>query len=138
MDLSFPGREPRGALDVDLVVDGSTLRVICTHPGLHANERTEQVGRLLASLERHPRDILIFAGDLNEWFPFSANLTALNPGPGTQPARATFSAPAPFPALDRLWVRAGRATRVSPRKIACRQARIASDHVPLCAEIFEE
>jgi endonuclease/exonuclease/phosphatase family metal-dependent hydrolase len=108
MDLSFPGREPRGALDVDLVVDGSTLRVIRTHPGLHANERTEQVGRLLASLRRHPRDILIFAGDLNEWFPFSANLTALSAG------------------------------MVSPRKIACRQARIASDHVPLCAEIFEE
>ncbi len=34
IDLSVPGRDPRGALDVDLVLDGACVRVVTTHFGL--------------------------------------------------------------------------------------------------------
>ena len=46
LDLSVPGREPRGAIDVDLDVNGAPLRVLVTHFGLKAFERREQLLRI--------------------------------------------------------------------------------------------
>src|SRR5581483_10937782 len=45
-DLSVPGREPRGILDVDLDVHGHPLRVLVTHLGLGARERRRQTNML--------------------------------------------------------------------------------------------
>ena len=36
LDLSYPGREPRGAIDSDVEFNGETVRVIVTHLGIAA------------------------------------------------------------------------------------------------------
>src|SRR5437763_1299425 len=41
IDLGVARREPRGAIDVDLTVDGHPLRVLAAHLGLMPGERRE-------------------------------------------------------------------------------------------------
>ena len=52
LDLSVPGREPRGAIDADLMIEGRRVRVIVTHLGLRAAERRYQVRRILEALSK--------------------------------------------------------------------------------------
>ena len=54
VDLTVYRREPRGALDVDLDIDGRTVRVVVTHLGLLPGERRKQVRRLLDVLGDEP------------------------------------------------------------------------------------
>ncbi|NJN45364.1 MAG: endonuclease [Candidatus Competibacteraceae bacterium] len=79
VDLSQPGREPRGALDVDLDFQGLTLRIVSTHLGLRAYERRVQCRRLLEVLANdHPTALTILTGDINEWWPWSRTLREVN------------------------------------------------------------
>ena len=68
IDLTVYRREPRGAIDVDLDVDGRTVRVLVTHLGLLPGERRKQVRRLLDLLGDHRSDVVVLCGDINEWF----------------------------------------------------------------------
>ena len=47
LDVSVPGREPRGLLDVMLDAHGRTLRLVSTHLGLAWRERRKQVALLV-------------------------------------------------------------------------------------------
>ncbi len=73
IDLAVRGYEPRGAIDVDLMIGGRILRVMATHFGLHAGERRFQANRLIAALgeppaaNRVPPHAVLLVGDLNEW-----------------------------------------------------------------------
>lgn len=67
LDLSVPGREPRGALSVRSELVPGGLQVITTHLGLHLRERWCQAQRLcryLMTVAAGPRLLL---GDLNDW-----------------------------------------------------------------------
>jgi endonuclease/exonuclease/phosphatase family metal-dependent hydrolase len=136
VDLTVAGREPRGALDVLLEhARAGPLRVIATHLGLGFRERRDQVKRLLELLDRPEQErLLVVLGDVNEWLPRSLSLHGLRRrlGPGSR-AR-TFPSRRPVFALDRIWVLPSRAvTRV--RCHASPLARMASDHLPLRAEV---
>src|SRR4029079_146454 len=74
VDLSVPGREPRGALDLELDAPGSVLRIIATHLGLAPTERRQQIRRILASLPKSRDDPVVLMGDLNEWFLWGRSL----------------------------------------------------------------
>lgn len=130
VDLSVPGREPRGAIDARLDIQGRAVRVIVTHFGLTLSERFKQVQRLKQVLQGEREQPVILLGDTNEWFPLSRTIRTLNRFFGKSPARPTFPARFPFLALDRIWVRPRRALETvwvhkSPL------AKIASDHLPL-------
>ncbi|HET7096780.1 MAG TPA: endonuclease/exonuclease/phosphatase family protein [Casimicrobiaceae bacterium] len=134
LDLSWRGREPRGAIAADLDCAGQKLRVVATHLGLRPAERREQVEHLLRLFRKRPGEQAVLLGDLNEWFLWGRPLRRLHAYFTSTPAPATFPAISPFLALDRLWTH--------PRKIlreikvhASATARIASDHLPLVAEI---
>lgn len=131
VDLSVPGREPRGALDAVLETSGGTLRVIATHLGLRPYERRQQMRRLLAQ----PRDgasATVLLGDLNEWFLWGRPLRWLHARFGRTPAPATFPARRPLLALDRIWVEPRSLLReLRPHRSPL--AREASDHLPLRA-----
>jgi len=134
LDLSFPGREPRGAIDAGLDIQGRSVRVIVTHLGLNARERQFQVDRLSDSLFSQKYDLLVLMGDFNEWFPFRRQLLLLNRLLGKISTRRTYPSRYPILALDRIWVRPKKALRA----IKIHQsplARIASDHLPLKAKI---
>lgn len=134
IDLSLPGREPRGALDVRLDAGGGVLRVFATHLGLPPSERRVQMRQLLALMGEHGAAPLILMGDLNEWFLWGSPLRWLRRHFGRTPAPATFPAAWPMFALDRIWVEP-RELLGAVRAHASRLARAASDHLPLRAEL---
>ena len=134
IDLSFPGREPRGAIDTELDIQGRSVRVIVTHLGLNVRERQFQVDRLADSLLPQKHDLLVLMGDFNEWLPFRRQLLLLNRLLGKISTRPTYPSRYPILALDRIWVRPKQALQAA--KIhKSPLARIASDHLPLKARI---
>jgi endonuclease/exonuclease/phosphatase family metal-dependent hydrolase len=133
IDLSVRGREPRGALDVDLDVRGRRVRVVNTHLGLRPGERAWQAERLLASLSPGFEDVLVVMGDFNEWHRWGRARALLERELGGVSSRATFPAWRPWLALDRVWVRP-HARVVDVRVVATPATRQASDHLPLRVE----
>jgi endonuclease/exonuclease/phosphatase family metal-dependent hydrolase len=134
LDLSIPGREPRGAIDAHIAIEGETVRVIVTHLGLRAAERRYQVRRLLEALSQGPNRLVVVLGDINEWVLRSRPLRWLYARFGTPPAPRTFPSWFPLFALDRIWV--------LPREVLFEVhadtrplTRIASDHLPVRAVI---
>ena len=134
LDLSVPGREPRGALAIGFAFGDLTVRVVATHLGLRPYERCRQTQRLLRLLDKSEASITILMGDFNEWARWAQPLRWLRRRFGTQPAPATFPGRRPLLALDRIWVRPGRRL-VSLGAMRSPTARIASDHLPLVAEV---
>lgn len=135
VDLTVDGYEPRGALDVCIDAEPASLRVVATHLGLRPGERREQVRRILAAVERdRPRPTLLM-GDLNEWYLWGRPLRWLHWHFRETPAApATFPARRPVFALDRIWVAPAGSLR-GLRRHASPLARVASDHLPLVAEL---
>lgn len=134
LDLSWRGREPRGAIAVDLACGGLRLRVVATHLGLRPAERREQVTQLLHLFKERPHDRAVLLGDLNEWFLWGRPLRRLHRHFEETPAVATFPARAPFLALDRIWTH----PRSMLRRVAAHRtalSRRASDHLPLVATL---
>jgi endonuclease/exonuclease/phosphatase family metal-dependent hydrolase len=137
LDLAVWGREPRGALDV-LLDCGFPLRVLATHLGLRPWERREQVAKLLEALTedegRGGPITTVLLGDINEWFLWGRPLRWLHRHFRNLPARRTFPSRWPTLALDRIWVKPyGLVRRVQAHRSPA--ARLASDHLPLIADI---
>ena len=133
-DLSWRGREPRGAIAADLECGGNRLRVVATHLGLRPAERREQVTQLLHLFKERPHDPSVLLGDLNEWLLWGRPLRRLHRHFKQTPAVATFPARAPFLALDRIWTHPRSMLRgIAAHKTAL--ARRASDHLPLVATL---
>jgi endonuclease/exonuclease/phosphatase family metal-dependent hydrolase len=129
--LGYGRREPRNALDVDLEVCGTKLRVIVTHLGLFAPERRWQVRKLL-ELVRETQERLVVLGDINEWFPFSRPLRWFNRLLGRSVVERSFPSRWPLLALDRVWVRP-RPALLAVKAHRSPLAAKASDHLPVKA-----
>lgn len=133
LDLSFHRREPRGALDADIDCEGQLIRVVATHLGLSATERSTQVRTLLAAFDSSELPVIL-VGDINEWFVRGRALRALVSHFRRAPAPRTFPTFCPMLALDRIWVHPGE-WLVDVTVHRSRMARQASDHYPLVARI---
>jgi endonuclease/exonuclease/phosphatase family metal-dependent hydrolase len=133
IDLSVPGREPRGAIAATIDCDGTSLRVVATHLGLRPAERAEQARRLVAFVGQDTLPTLL-AGDINEWLMPRRALRALHAHFGESPARATYPSPLPMVALDRVWTSPASLLR-SVHAHRSPKALRASDHLPLVATI---
>lgn len=133
-DLSWRGREPRGAIAADLDCGGKALRVVATHLGLRPAERRDQVQQLLHLFRERPHDPSVLLGDLNEWFLWGRPLRRLHRHFRSTPSLATFPAGLPVFALDRIWAH----PRSMLRRLEVHKtplARHASDHLPLVATL---
>ena len=138
-----PGLEPRGAIWVEVEIGGVVLQVVNTHLGLLGSERVAQVNALLgADWFGHPacRTPYLLMGDLNAtpwsraYRRLAGRLTDVRRIGRTGFGRATFPTHFPLLRLDHVFVGAGiRVGRV--QVIRTQLARIASDHLPLLAEI---
>lgn len=134
VDLSVAGKEPRGAIDADLVVNGRSVRVVVTHLGLRRFERALQVEQILRSVKcASPGSLTIVAGDLNEWRRNDHSLQALHLRFGRSRVR-TFPARRPLFAFDRILVEPREALRSFAAHDSA-LARVASDHLPVRAVI---
>lgn len=133
-DLTWRGREPRGAIAADLDFQGESLHVVATHLGLRPAERRQQVEALLQLFRDRPGDKAVLVGDLNEWFLWGRPLRRLHRYFKATPAPATFPSRMPVFALDRVWTH----PRSMLRSITVHStplARVASDHLPLVATL---
>lgn len=134
IDLSVTGREPRGAIDVELDVDGEAVRILVAHFGLRDFERRSQADRLLDALGAgtplRKTAALVVLGDFNEWAPRARSLRRLDRELGRSHRVRSFPARRPLFALDRIWVQpAERLVGVGPHRSSL--ARTASDHLPV-------
>ncbi|WP_454766549.1 endonuclease/exonuclease/phosphatase family protein [Cupriavidus campinensis] len=139
IDLSVRGHEPRGAIDAVLACDAIehgtfAMRVIATHLGLRPSERRWQVRRLLTALADAPAQPTVLLGDVNEWFLWGRPLRWLHAYFERTPHVSTFPSRWPLLALDRIWT-SPRAHLVSVASHRSALARLASDHLPLLAQM---
>jgi endonuclease/exonuclease/phosphatase family metal-dependent hydrolase len=140
-----PQLEPRGALWVAVeIAEGRELQFINTHLGLVPREQQIQAAALAGpAWLGHPRrtDPIVLTGDLNAGRRSRVHATlaavlsdahALRPGGA--PRVRTFPSRMPLLRIDHLFVSAGvRVT--SMRAAATPLARLASDHLPLVADV---
>lgn len=137
------GLEPRGALWLELELEGRPLQVLNTHLGLVPREQRAQAVALAGGDWTGARKAsdppLVVVGDFNAtphaqvYRTFAARFTDARrqaPGPGLSP---TFPSRLPMLAIDHVFldgpVRAVRAQTVSGPL-----ARLASDHLPLMVD----
>ncbi len=141
-DLSVRGREPRGCLRADVRLGDSGFHLFSCHLGLDWRERRRQAAMLLSAdilrdtALHHP---LALVGDFNAWSSRSAvprwlRRQLIDCSLGSRAAGATFPSSFPFLRLDRAYV--DRSFHVlGIRVVDTRQARAASDHLPLLVEL---
>jgi endonuclease/exonuclease/phosphatase family metal-dependent hydrolase len=135
LGFTYSRREPRNALDVDLEVNGETVRVIVTHLGLWPAERRYQVKKILEMIRATPNsERVIVLGDINEWLPLGRPLRWMNALFGRCPAERSFPSRWPVVALDRVWVRPRHAL-LALKAHRTPLAELASDHLPVKAII---
>jgi endonuclease/exonuclease/phosphatase family metal-dependent hydrolase len=134
IDLSVYGREPRGAIDAEIDVNGHRLRVIATHLGLGPGERRRQVERLAHALNDGPELATVIMGDFNIFGRQRKLLHRLGAPTARKDCPASFPARMPLLGLDRIWTRPGLllhglAAHRTPL------AGVASDHLPVVAKV---
>jgi endonuclease/exonuclease/phosphatase family metal-dependent hydrolase len=134
LDLSYSGREPRGAIDADLDIGGEAVRVIVTHLGLRPAERCFQVRKLLTALSEQRTRNVILLSDFNEWLPTGRSLRWIHTHLGKTALVRTFPSRFPVFALDRIWV-SPPAALVDLCSVRNPLTRMASDHLPLKATV---
>lgn len=130
-DLTVLGREPRGALEVELVFHGLRLRVINTHLGLRYSERRHQVSQLLSIIEKDKQSPAVLVGDFNEWLPLMGSTLKLRRRyPHT--VKRTFPSWRPLFPLDQIFA-CHRPSIYRTEVISGELAMLASDHLPIKA-----
>ena len=139
IDISQDLREPRGAFHVRLGHQGQSFNLLTTHLGLRPGERRAQIKVLLREMRRdtvisNDGTLTVLMGDLNEWFLWGRPIRFLQRHFKSTPAPATFPARFPLFALDRIWVDP-RENLVSVKALNNPLTRMASDHLPLVAEL---
>jgi endonuclease/exonuclease/phosphatase family metal-dependent hydrolase len=135
LDLTFRKREPRGAIDVDLLVAETPVRIIATHLGLLPRERRYQVRCILETVADRREGLTVLLGDINEWLVSGRPLRWLHRHFGECRGQRTFPAWFPLFALDRIWVHPKNALLHFEARSSA-DARAASDHLPVRAELM--
>lgn len=131
--LDLPYLEPRGAVVAVVELDAGPLIVVGAHLALTSGWRTKQAESLAEFAERAEMP-LVLCGDLNEWTPDGGRGLAPLAEALTEHAPGnTFPAFRPVAPLDRVY-HCG-ALRVEARVHDSPLARVASDHLPIVAEV---
>lgn len=136
INLSYPGQEERGAIDVEIDCQGKRIRVVATHLGLSPVERREQAKKLLQRLDDTDQEIFptILMGDINEWFLWGRPLRWIHKYFGHKDSPATYPSRFPVLALDKIWCHPAESIEdIQPH--CSKLSRIASDHLPLTATV---
>jgi endonuclease/exonuclease/phosphatase family metal-dependent hydrolase len=131
--LDLPGLEPRGAIRVDLDTRIGPLRVIGLHLGLIRRYRLLQVAAIMRCLRDLPHLPTVMAGDFNEWGSVMA-LDTMAQGLRFLPGVPSFPAARPVARLDRFAL-SDDLTALDHGSYLAKPARVASDHLPVWADI---
>lgn len=133
-DISVKGREPRGVIQAKLNINDQTVILWATHLGLGIRERYLQAEKLLKTVDGIESDLSVLLGDFNEWLSWSRLLRGIGKKFTNRHSPATFPSHRPLLKLDRIWVRP--VDKLSTlRAHSTELSRVASDHLPLVADI---
>jgi len=139
-DLSWKTCEPRCLQRVDVSVNGLTLHVYNVHLGTALLERRHQAERLAAIVtDRHVPGPKLVLGDFNEWMrglvtsTLSARLNSVDLR-NYLSRRRTYPGVFPLLHLDHIYY-AGHVEIVGIELPRTRLAKVASDHLPLVADV---
>ena len=139
-DLSWKTCEARRLQRVDIAVNGSTLHVYNVHLGTAILERRHQAERLATIVsDRHVAGPKLVLGDFNEWMRglatklLSARLSSVDLR-NYMRRRRTYPGVFPVLHLDHIYY-AGRVEIVDVALPRTRLALVASDHLPVVADV---
>jgi len=139
-DLSWKTCEPRRLQRVDVSVNGSTLHVYNVHLGTALLERRHQAERLAAIVtDRHVSGPKLVLGDFNEWMrglvtsTLSARMNSVDLR-NFLSRRRTYPGVFPLLHLDHIYY-AGHVEIIGVELPRTRLAKVASDHLPLVADL---
>lgn len=129
-DVSKRWREPRSLIEARVDTGHGEINVLAAHLGLSPRERRLQADKLseLAASDNLPTVIL---GDFNEPSGFGAATRRLRRSFSSTGRRPTYPSRWPLFPLDRIWFESSLQLLDSD---VCREAREASDHLPLWAD----
>ena len=134
-----PGSQTRGLIDARLEIPWlGALRVIVTHLEVRDHRiRSTQLREIKHLIDDGKPGPTVLLGDLNEWWNRRLALRSLDRTLHFLHSPATFPARLPLLRLDRIAVRGLRSTDHDnrARRIENRLTRLASDHLPLVAEL---
>lgn len=130
--LALPHFEPRGAVMAVVELDGGPLIVVGAHLALATRHRVGQAEALAEFAERADMP-LVMGGDLNEWARQGGGLGPLQSALEEHVPGATFPAFKPIAPLDRFYSCGG--VRLSTGVHDTPMARVASDHLPILADV---
>jgi endonuclease/exonuclease/phosphatase family metal-dependent hydrolase len=142
LDVTVSIKKARGVLYSRLRLPHTPLHVFNAHLGLSGWERLRQMRELVADTPRvaPAAEAVVYAGDMNDWshrlYPTVLHDAGFRcvVGDADDPGHATYPSWYPMGALDKVFVRgAVRQAYAHPSRLAL--ARVASDHLPLVAEI---
>jgi endonuclease/exonuclease/phosphatase family metal-dependent hydrolase len=130
-DITYDHREPRRAIETHVHSDRGTFRLVASHFGLVAMERRHQAKKLVEIARRHPITTVML-GDFNDWAWPSPLRDALRRELPARTRHKTFPSWCPLMRLDRIYCWPPQALA---RSFVDRDARTASDHLPVIADI---
>lgn len=139
-DLSWKSSEPRNSQRVEIEVGPGCVQIFNVHLGTAVLERRYQASRLANWVhERRPPGPKIVLGDFNEWMRGNATailedrLESVDLSPYL-PKRRSYPGFFPLVHLDHIY-HLGKVEVRRVELIRTRKAKIASDHLPLVADI---
>ena len=141
--LTLPGSEPRGVLWLTVDLDGTPIQILNTHLGLYAEERVQQVQRLVSAQWLNHVDCTgptILCGDMNASIgaaamrPIAVDMDEVQSLLAHHRRKKTFSGRLPQLCIDHIWVR--DIQRVDAVNVPNTElTRLASDHLPLIVDM---
>lgn len=131
--VELPGLEPRGAIRADLKTPIGRVRLVGLHLGLVRRYRLLQMHAIIRALEKLPDIPTVLAGDFNHWGPLR-DLDTVAGEFSFLDTEPSFPAPRPAAALDRFALTDNLTARAHG-VLEAFPARVASDHLPVWAEI---
>lgn len=130
-DVSLEGREPRAALEATVETPSGPLHIVAAHLGLSFRERRHQAA-LLAEVGRSGPPHSVMIGDFNDWVWRGSVQKCLSGCMAERTHHKTFPAWMPLFALDRVYC---RPSEILVRSWTDASARLASDHLPVIADL---
>ncbi|MEP3636496.1 MAG: endonuclease/exonuclease/phosphatase family protein [Paracoccaceae bacterium] len=134
--IDLPGHCHRGAVAVEIEMDGRMFRIMSAHLSLSQPLRIVQMRIVGQYLFRRPKMQTIFIGDFNEWRPWGGMMfTKRIVGTSFRgPAKATFPTRFPLLPLDRVLTDGdGRIESMSVLNLP--ETNLASDHRPILGKV---
>lgn len=130
-DISVDGREPRRAIETNILSPYGPVHLVATHLGLAFRERRNQTRALVEMAERVPHTT-VMVGDFNDWIWRGSVQNAIHRALPARTWHRTFPSWLPLIRLDRIYCRPATALA---RSWADPEGRTASDHLPVFADI---